>query len=187
MSSLDAVGGVIDLLNSQGVPYMVTGSLASNVYGVPRSTKDADFVIQLQGRSVGEIFASLAGQFTLDPQVSFETVTGTVRHVLRTPDHALVIELFELSQDAHDQVRFGRRVLIHTLGRNTYLPTPEDVIITKLLWYHRDRRNKDLDDARNVLAIQQKRLDSAYLEHWCRLHGTMELLQQLWHEIPPMQ
>ncbi len=186
MSSLDAVGAVIDVLNSQGIPYLVTGSLASNVYGVPRSTKDADFVVQLEGRSVSEIFTTLAGQFILDPQMSFETVTGTTRQVLRTPDHAFVIELFDLSQDAHDQSRFSRRVLVHTMGRDAYLPTPEDVIITKLLWYHRQHRNKDLDDARNVLATQQKRLDWAYLERWCSAHGTMHLLEGLRSQIPAL-
>lgn len=186
MNGLDAVGAIIDLLNSRGVPYMVTGSLASNLYGVPRSTKDADFVVQLQGRSVDEIFAPLAGQFRVDPQMSFETVTGTIKHVLRTPDHALVIELFELSQDEHDQSRFGRRVIVRTMGRDTYVPTPEDVIITKLLWYQREHRSKDLNDARNVLATQQKRLDAAYLERWCRTHGTLDLLQQLREQIPPL-
>src|SRR5436190_21404767 len=32
-------------LESTGVPYMLTGSLASSLYGVPRATNDIDLVI----------------------------------------------------------------------------------------------------------------------------------------------
>lgn len=148
--------------------------------------QDADFVVQLQGRSVDEVFAPLASQFKVDPQTSFETVTGTIKHVLWTPDHALVIGLFELSQDEHDQSRFGRPVVVRAMRGDAYVPAPEDVIITKLLWYQRERRSKGLNDARNILATQQKLLDAACRERWCRTHGTLELLPQLREQFPPL-
>src|ERR1035438_4745407 len=34
-------------LNASGVHYMLTGSMASNAWGIPRTTHDLDFVIQL--------------------------------------------------------------------------------------------------------------------------------------------
>ena len=34
-------------LNRVGVKYMLTGSMASNAWGIPRTTHDLDFVIQL--------------------------------------------------------------------------------------------------------------------------------------------
>ena len=40
---------VVDASNACGSPYMLVGSFSSNLYGIPRSTKDADFVLQLQG------------------------------------------------------------------------------------------------------------------------------------------
>lgn len=148
--------------------------------------QDADFVVQLQGRSVDEVFAPLASQFKVDPQMSFETVTGTIEHVLWTPDHALVIGLFELSQDEHDQSRFGRPIVVRAMRGDAYVLAPEDVIITKLLWYQRERRSKGLNDARNILATQQKLLDAACRERWCRTHGTLELLPQLREQFPPL-
>jgi hypothetical protein len=39
---------VADALKACGIAYMLSGSFASNFYGIPRSTKDADFVVQLQ-------------------------------------------------------------------------------------------------------------------------------------------
>ncbi len=38
-------------MDEQQISYMLVGSFSSNVYGVPRSTRDADFVIQHPGLS----------------------------------------------------------------------------------------------------------------------------------------
>jgi hypothetical protein len=43
---------VVDALNELGVAYMLVGSFSSNLYGIPRSTKDADFVVDF-GTSAG--------------------------------------------------------------------------------------------------------------------------------------
>ena len=43
-----------------GIAYLVSGSFASNYYGIPRSTKDADFIVQLR-HTVGDDFLRLAG------------------------------------------------------------------------------------------------------------------------------
>ena len=38
-------------LNASGVDYMLTGSMASNAWGIPRTTHDLDFVVQLPPES----------------------------------------------------------------------------------------------------------------------------------------
>lgn len=171
---------VVDAVTAAGIPYMLVGSFASNFHGIPRSTKDADFVIQLEG-GVGTGFAArLGADFILDPQLSFETVTGTFRQFIRHRQSAFKVELFLLSQDAHDQMRFSRRREELLFGRKVWLLTAEDVIVSKLRW----ARSKDRDDVRNVLAVQQSRLDWSYLESWCRLHGTLALLEEIRRTVP---
>jgi hypothetical protein len=46
MNPEEALGIVIDKLNEQRIPYMIVGSFASNLHGVPRTTHDADLVIE---------------------------------------------------------------------------------------------------------------------------------------------
>lgn len=46
---------VADALTLAGNAYLITGSFASNFYGIPRSTKDADFVVQT-GSALGAEF-----------------------------------------------------------------------------------------------------------------------------------
>ena len=64
--------------------------------------------------------------------------------------------------------RFARRRAVEVLDRTVALPTAEDVIINKLLWFQQARRSKDFEDARNVIAVQRPSLDWAYLQLWCR-------------------
>ena len=47
MTADEAVVAVLDALETVGIPYMIVGSLASNFHGIPRSTRDADFVVEL--------------------------------------------------------------------------------------------------------------------------------------------
>jgi hypothetical protein len=121
---------VADALEGCGIPYLLTGSFASNYYGIPRSTKDADFVVRMQGAVGPEFERRLGEEFLLEPQLSFETVTGTFRQLLRHKAKAFKVELFVLSQDPHDQARFERRRAVPLFDQRLWLPSPEDVVIT---------------------------------------------------------
>lgn len=185
MTSLEKTALVIDALNTLQVPYMLTGSLASNMYGVVRGTQDADFVVQVDAAGVTAIAQHLSPAFTLDPQVSFETITMTMKYVLLSEDQELKVELFLLSDDPHDQERFRRRRAGSFLDRTAYVPSPEDVIIAKLRWFKRAHRQKDLGDIRNVISVQRDSLDRDYLNHWCDQHQTRDLLEEIFSTLPP--
>ena len=74
---------VIDALDKGDVPYMLVGSYSSNVHGVPRSTHDADFVIDLpEDAALTKISRLLGPELQVDPQLLFETVTGNYRYVI---------------------------------------------------------------------------------------------------------
>jgi predicted nucleotidyltransferase len=125
MNSEDIAVAVIDTLNELDVPYMVVGSLSSNYYGIPRSTKDIDIVVQLSELiSARDIAAHLGPHFHLNPQASFEMISSTIRYVISTQDLPFQIELFVLSEDEHDQERFRRRQLQKIFERKAYLPSP---------------------------------------------------------------
>jgi hypothetical protein len=46
VSLREAFRNIRDALEEVGVPYMITGSVASSVHGVPRATQDIDVVIE---------------------------------------------------------------------------------------------------------------------------------------------
>ncbi len=182
MTSDQATAAVVDVLDALQVPYLLVGALSSNLYGIPRSTKDADFLVLLSEGDMAAIAARLGPQ----PQVNFETVTAKTRYVVHLVDVPYRIEFFCMSDDPFDRERFARRKLWPLLGRRVFVPTPEDVIIVKLRWSLALDRPKDAEDARGILAVQGDRLDRDYINRWSAVHGTRELLDRLRASIPAM-
>ena len=184
MTADEAVVAVLEALDAAAIPYMIVGSLASNFHGVPRSTRDADFVVQLSPDSLQRLRASLPAGLALERQSAFEGVTGTVRHGITLSGSPFICELFELSDDPHDRMRFDRKVRARVLGREAYVASAEDMIVTKLRWTAGAGRSKDREDVRNMLVIQGSSLDWAYLDRWTGIHGTSQLLAEIRSSLP---
>ncbi len=179
MRADEALVAVIDALEQLGPPYVLVGSLATNFHGIPRSTRDADIVVAFEASTLDGLAASLVPELRIQPQTSSETVTGTIRHVIDVHDSPFIIELFGSSDDPHDRSRMARRQRVRVLDRDTWVLTAEDVIVTKLRWGQQPNRSKDLDDARNVLAVRRDELDMGYIHRWCTEHGTEATLDGL--------
>jgi hypothetical protein len=176
---------VLDACEGAGVEHMLTGAFATSLYGVPRSTSDVDVVVDAAaGEPIQRVMATLAPLVAFDPQVQFDTLTWGRRHVGTTrTDPPLLVELFTLFDDAFVQHQFNRRrrLVLPSLGRAAWLPLPEDLVVQKLRW----GRAKDLDDARDVLAVQGlERVDLGAIRSWCVVHGTTERLDAVLAALP---
>jgi hypothetical protein len=176
---------VIDALDAAALRYVIVGSLSSNFHGIPRATQDADFVVEVSPGVIGRLAESLPPPLALQPQAGFETVTGTLRYVIAAPGNPFICELFVWSDDPHDVERMRRRLRVSLLGRETFVATAEDTVITKLRWAALARRGKDADDVRNILAIRGDALDWDYVRRWTAAHGSDTLLEEIRRSIPP--
>jgi hypothetical protein len=178
---------VFEAAETEGVDFMAVGAIAAGAYGVPRSTRDVDLLVSIEIPSnVTALIQRLSGFVIFDAQVSFDTLTWGRRHVgISQSSPPFKVELFETFEDPFVRSEFSRRQRIYVpiLQCETWLPTPEDVVVQKLRW----GRNKDLDDARDVLAVQgPETLDMNYIHHWCGLHGTLDRLEAALAGIPPL-
>jgi hypothetical protein len=103
----DLVVAVFDALDALHVPFMLSGSLASNFYGVPRATQDADLVLELEGLPIQALAEQLRDTFVVDAQLAFEIVTGSRRVLARARHAPFDVELFGLTDDPHDREPFA--------------------------------------------------------------------------------
>jgi hypothetical protein len=175
-----AVLRVIEALNTLEMSYIVTGSLARNVYCPPRSTIDGDFVVIAKPNELEQLFDRLRNEFQREEQMAFETVTGKIQHKLRHRKTKFLIEIFEAHlDDPHERSRFERRQPVFIESVTAYVTTAEDVVVQKLRWFKQIRRAKDRDDVIEVLIYQWQYLDWAYVEHWCKEHQTDDLFNEL--------
>lgn len=173
---------VAKALEEEAIPYIIVGGYSSNTYGIPRSTKDVDVVVSIAASRLTDLLNRLGPAWKREPQLSFETNTGTTREIFELKGTPLKVELFSLSQDEHDQTRFARRKRREMSGIPVWMPTAEDVVIWKLRW----ARPKDIEDIRNVLLVQSRegKLDWPYMREWGAKHGTLARLEEIVAGLP---
>lgn len=160
------------------VPHMLVGSYSSNLYGIPRSTKDADIVLNVESKKLMELLKVLPAGISADEQSFFEMVTATRKELLHVEGSAFQIELFHLSEDEFDQERFRHRVEIEFAeGIQTFVPRVEDVVVQKLRWAEGGKREKDFNDVVSILKVDES-VDFKSVESWCSKHGSLKLLKE---------
>ncbi len=169
------------------VEHMAVGAIAAGAYGIPRATKDVDLLVSVDpGKGIHTLMGALDEWISFDGQTQFDTITWGRRHVgVSKEPPPYKVELFEMFDDPFVRSEFSRRVqkFVPLLSRSIWLPTAEDVIVQKLRW----GRTKDLDDARDVTAVQgPETLDTGYIERWCTEHGTAERWTSLLESLPSL-
>lgn len=179
MTPINLVFEVIAALDRLRMPYMLVGSWASCIYGVPHLGLEADLAVQLGDRPSTELAMALETQFELGRLTAFETAGGTIRYLVLHSTSGFRINLFLMSNDAHDQQQLTRRRSAQLAGRTVWLPSPEDVVIAGLQWSKAGNRSTDVNDVVNVLAVQATTLDLPYIREWADRHGTRELFERL--------
>lgn len=157
---------VLERLKRAGVDYMLTGSMASNYWGMPRTTHDIDFVILMRPEEVDQF----AGAFEKDLFIQRDSV----RSVFKPPyqfnvldnQSALKADFWLLRDNAFEQEMFRRRLSVVLLHHKAWIATAEDVVLHKLYWNQLTPSERQLQDAAGVFAVQAWTLDLDYLKYW---------------------
>ena len=161
---------VIGLLERSGVPYMVTGSLASSYHGEPRATRDADIVIDPGLEALDQLTESLleAG-FYVDRDVAREALAHRSQFNAIASDASKVD--FIVRRDRPFSVEeFRRRQPADLLGTPGFVATAEDIILAKIEWAKATGSDRQLDDVAGILAIASA-LDVPYIDRWAAILG----------------
>ncbi len=166
----DAIGR----LDGAGVPYMVTGSLASSYHGEPRATLDVDVVIDPTADGLERLIAGLVeGGYYVDRDVALHAFAERGQFNAIGPDAAKVD--FIIRKDRPFSVEeFSRRESADLLGTPGFVATAEDLVIAKLEWAAASDSERQLRDAAGIIAITTD-LDVSYVERWADELGVSAL------------
>jgi hypothetical protein len=166
MTEQDLLVDCLARLNQIGLAYMLTGSMASNYWGVPRTTHDLDFVVQFARVDVPRVVAVFeADYFIQEPSVRAALEPPFQFNAIDTRS-ALKIDFWTLRQDPFEQEMFARRISTTLFNTPAWIATAEDVILHKLYWHSLTPSDRQLHDAAGVVAVQAGGLDEAYLRRW---------------------
>jgi hypothetical protein len=166
-------------LNRVGLTYYLTGSMASNYWGIPRTTHDLDFVIQLPPSAVPSVVREFSGDYHIDE--------ASIRAAYQPPHQfnaidtrsALKVDFWLPKPESFDKEILRRRVQATLFGERAWIATAEDAVLHKLVWNRITPSERQLGDAAGIVAVQGEKLDAAYLKHWAVELGVLTELQKL--------
>lgn len=184
MSQFELLKTVVQVLDEQGIPYMITGSVASSLQGEPRSTHDIDIVVALQNSAIGPLARAFPSpDYYLDEHSIAEAIEHRSMFNLIDVREGDKVDFWLLTDEPFDQSRFARRLSEPVLGVTLVVSSPEDTILAKLRWAKLSGGSeKQFRDALRVYEVQHPTLDLAYLQQWARQLSVSPLWDRLRQE-----
>ena len=162
----DFLKKIISFFNDAGIEYMLSGSVALSVYTLPRATRDFDFVVHLNQKDI----VSLTDHFKEGYYCDMDAVQEAVQNqsIFNIIDHAsgFKADFVVLKNEPFRKTEFSRRTKIDFYGMPIYFVTPEDLLLSKLIWIQDIQSNIQLEDIRNLSQLDN--LDLRYIHSWVR-------------------
>jgi len=182
-TAIDVTLLVIEQLDALGVRYMVGGSFASSIHGVPRSTNDADIVADLRQEHVGTLTCALSPQFYIEASSIHEAIQHRSSFNVIHLEQGFKVDIFLPKSREFDNVQLSRRVLemfSHDPDRYVYVAIAEDMVLAKLEWYRKGNEVSDrqFNDILGILKVKAADTDLAYLRQWAPVIGVADLLER---------
>jgi len=155
-------------INKLSVPYMITGAVASIIYGEPRLTNDIDLVIDLKPDDVALFTDSFPiEEFYCPPsEVIKLEISRSLRGHFNLIHHATAFraDIYASGQDELHHWGLGNRKLIEVEGEEFWLAAAEYVILRKLEYYREGGSQKHLRDISGIVALSSDQIDFKVLE-----------------------
>jgi Nucleotidyl transferase of unknown function (DUF2204) len=175
---LQVLQTVAERLDSAGIAYMVTGSMAVNYYAVPRMTRDIDLVVAVSSSDTDRLCDLFEEDFYIDRAAVDRAIAE--QRTFNTIHNALVIKVdFVVRKDnEYRREEFSRRRRVSVEGHELWIVAPEDLIISKLDWARVSHSEVQLTDVRNLLASVPG-LDQKYLTYWTNRLSLASLYREV--------
>ncbi len=178
---MDALLKVLHVFDKMNIPYVVVGSFASSIHGMPRSTNDADVLALMKPAQASVFAAELQDEFYADEQAIIQAVKARRNFNVIHLESMFKVDIFVAKQSGFEAMQLERRqleVLNPDLQRTAYFVTAEDTVLAKLVWYRKGNEISDRQwqDILGVIRMQTGHLDLEYLRHWAEELGVADLL-----------
>ena len=183
---VDVTLTVTAALERCGIRYTVGGSLASSFAGEPRSSIDADIVVEMRHEQIEPFLAALGDEFYADLDGLRRAIrSGSSTNLVHRPT-GVKVDLFAASSLLdRQQLERRRRILVKSApDRFMFVHSPEDILLQKLHWYRSggEVSERQWRDALSIVLVQGERLDREYLAGMAAQAGVDDLLIRVLRE-----
>lgn len=166
----------IETLN---LAYMVTGSVASILYGKPRLTQDMDVVVVFPASKVNAFVSAFdINDYYCPPD---EAIVEAIR--LGEKGHMNVIDqktgfkidIYPAGSDDLTQWGFENKKRIELIAdEEVWVAPPEYVILKKLAYYNEGSSQKHIEDIKGMLKVSGDQISTSFIEKWVQKLGLLD-------------
>ncbi len=178
---------VAQIFEEIGIPYVIGGSVASSLHGIPRATQDVDIVVNLTSSHVKSLLSRLEDRFYVDEGAVRDAIRRSSSFNIIHLESMLKVDVFICGEDAlkQEELARARRITVDPIGGDTLLVADAtDIILQKLIWYELGNRvsERQWRDVIGVIQVSGDRLDMQYLYRWAINKNLWSLVEQAFAE-----
>jgi hypothetical protein len=169
----------IQRLNQADIDYMITGSVASIIYGQPRMTHDIDLVIEMASSRLPQLIALFPlNDFYCPPLEVMRTEIGRENRGHFNIIHhqtGFKADIYPVCADAFLKEGLRRRRKVKRNDGFMWVAPPEYVIVKKLQYYVEGQSSKHITDIRGMLEVSGELIDRKLLSSWINQFGLNDV------------
>ncbi len=173
------------ILARLGIRYVVGGSVASSVWGEPRTTVDVDLMIEGSAEAVGNLVNELEESFYVDRESALDAhARGGSFNAIHF-ESSMKVDFFMAERNEIASNQLDRRRALEIAGSMIHFYAPEDLIVRKMMWFRSggDQSERQWRDILGIVKTSRQILDDVYLEAAAELAGVADLLQRAKNEL----
>lgn len=169
------------------IPYLVGGSLASSLHGIPRATQGVDMVADLKPQHIAPLVRALETAFYIDADMVRDAIQRRSSFNVIHLATMFKVDIFVLQDNRASQEEMARREryeLSEKPRQELFVATAEDIILHKLHWFQLGGgvSERQWNDVLGVLQVQKGKLNLSYLQQAAKHMGVKDLLEQAFRD-----
>ena len=167
-----AIRRVVDAFEQMKVSWFLTGSIASSLHGLPRSTNDLDIVMALSPSAAENLVERLGDGYFADAVMIRQAILKRQSCNLIWLETMMKIDLMppRFAFDGEAMQRRVKATIDEGQGAtlSVMVASAEDTILAKLFWYQAGGQTsqRQVSDIRGIISVQGSRLEQTYLDKW---------------------
>jgi hypothetical protein len=143
---------IVTRLETAGIDYMLTGSVALNSYAQPRMTRDIDLVVAFFLKDVGRITDVLGPEYYVSEEAAREAVLHQSSFNAIHERTLIKVDFMVRKHEDYRLHEFTRRERLKVAGIDIWVVSREDLILSKLHWAKESLSERQLADVENLIA-----------------------------------
>lgn len=143
---LYTIRDVAERLNSLGIDYMVTGSVAMGVYVPARTTYDVDIVMEIGEEDAKRIEDRFSGEYYVDGSSIRNAVQRRSMFNIINNNTLIKVDCIVRKSDRLELEKFRRKERVEVGGIEFWVIGKEDLIFSKLKWASQTLSSRQFED-----------------------------------------